>query len=386
MLPRSAVLDAVSRYDARRLTVGAIGSHSALDVADGAADEGFRTLVVGQAGRERTYNHYFKAKRDAQGRLLRGAVDECLVLPRFGDVMADQHQQRLLDASTIWVPNRSFTVYCGIDNVEDKWRVPIFGNRSMLRTEERTEQRDYYWLLEKAGLPFPEKINDPKDITELAIVKLHHAKKKLERGFFTAASYKEYQEKSGELLAQGVIDQESLDKARIERYVIGPVFNFNFFHSPLAEPGESPIELLGVDWRFESSLDGHVRLPAAQQLTLQGKQRIPEMTVVGHNTATVRESLLEDAFQLAEKFVKAAAEHYAPGVIGPFCLQTCVDKDMKFYIYDVAPRIGGGTNVHVGVGHPYGNATWRKPMSTGRRIAQEIRVAAETGRLGEIVT
>ena len=52
----------------------------------------------------------------------------------------------------------------------------------------------------------------------------------------------------------------------------------------------------------------------------------------------------------------------------------------------MAPRIGGGTNVHVGVGHPYGNATWRKPMSTGRRIAQEIRLAAETGRLGEIVT
>ena len=386
MLPRSVVLDALSRYDARRLTVGAIGSHSALDVADGAADEGFRTLVVSQAGRERTYAHYFKAKRDAQGRLLRGAIDECLVLPKFGDVVQDQHQERLLRENVVWVPNRSFTVYCGIDNVEDKWRVPIFGNRAMLRTEERTEQRDYYWLLEKAGLPFPEKIHDPRDITELVIVKLHHAKKKLERGFFTAASYKEYQEKSGELLAQGVIDQESLDKARIERYVIGPVFNFNFFHSPLAEPGEAAIELLGVDWRFESSLDGHVRLPAVQQLALQGKQRIPEMTVVGHNTATVRESLLEDAFKLAEKFVAAAKEHYAPGVIGPFCLQTCVDKDMKFYIYDVAPRIGGGTNVHVGVGHPYGNATWRKPMSTGRRIAQEIRLAAETGRLGEIVT
>jgi 5-formaminoimidazole-4-carboxamide-1-(beta)-D-ribofuranosyl 5'-monophosphate synthetase len=129
-----------------------------------------------------------------------------------------------------------------------------------------------------------------------------------------------------------------------------------------------------------------VRLPAAQQLTLEGKQKIPEMTVVGHNTATVRESLLEDAFQLAEKFVAAAKEHYAPGVIGPFCLQTCVDKDMKFHIYDVAPRIGGGTNVHVGVGHPYGNALWRKPTSTGRRIAMEIKHAAETGRLGEIVT
>ena len=387
MIPRSVVQDALARYDTGRLTVGALGSHSALDVADGAADEGLRTLVVAQQGREATYARYFKAHRDAQGRLLRGAVDECLVLPKFGDVMQDQWQERLLSQSAIWVPNRSFTVYCGIDNVEDKWRVPVFGNRAMLRTEERTEQRDYYWLLEKAGLPFPEKIDRPEDIRELAIVKLHHAKKKLERGFFTAASHEEYREKAGELLRQGVIDQESLDKARIERYVIGPVFNFNFFHSPLAERlGEEPVELLGVDWRFESSLDGHVRLPAEQQLRLHGKQRIPEMTVVGHNTATVRESLLESAFELAEKFVKAAREHYAPGVIGPFCLQTCVDKDMRFYIYDVAPRIGGGTNVHVGVGHPYGNATWRKPTSTGRRIAMEIKRAAEMGRLADVVT
>lgn len=387
MLPRASVLETLSNYDPEKLTVGVIGSHSALDVADGAADEGFRTLVVAQEGREQTYARYFRSHRDAKGDRVRGVVDDCVVLPKFGDVVEAKWQEHLARESTIWVPNRSFTVYCGIDRVENEWRIPMLGNRAMLRTEERTEQRDYYWLLEKAGLPFPEKIERPEDIQELSIVKLHHAKKKLERGFFTAASFAEYQEKSQELLSQGVIDQESLDKARIERYVIGPVFNFNFFHSPMAKHcGEEPIELLGVDWRFESSLDGHVRLPAAQQLTLQGKQRIPEMTVVGHNTATVRESLLEDAFKLAEKFVDAAKEHYAPGVIGPFCLQTCVDKDMKFYIYDVAPRIGGGTNVHVGVGHPYGNATWRKPMSTGRRIALEIKRAVEQDKLAEIVT
>ena len=387
MIPRRTVLDAIERFDTRALTIGALGSHSALDVADGAADEGFRTLVVAQKGRERTYERYFRARRDKEGRRTRGFIDECFVLAKFGDVLQDATQERLIGLSTIWVPNRSFAVYCGIDNVEDKWRLPVLGNRAMLRTEERTEQRDYYWLLEKAGLPFPERIADPRDIQELAIVKLHHAKKKLERGFFTAASYAEYREKADELLRSGVIDQESLDKARIERYIIGPVFNFNFFHSPLARhSGDEPIELLGVDWRFESSLDGHVRIPAVQQLALQGKQRVPEMNVVGHNTATVRESLLEDAFALAEKFVKAAAEHYAPGVIGPFCLQTCVDKDLKFHIYDVAPRIGGGTNVHVGVGHPYGNALWRQPTSTGRRIAMEVKRAVELDRLADIVT
>jgi len=100
----------------------------------------------------------------------------------------------------------------------------------------------------------------------------------------------------------------------------------------------------------------------------------------------LRESLLEKAFELAESYVVAAKKHYAPGIIGPFCLQTCVDKDLNFYIYDVAPRIGGGTNVHMAVGHPYGNSLWRTNMSTGRRLAREVRLALETDSLGEIVT
>jgi len=282
----------------------------------------------------------------------------------------------------------------GSSNGQDDFRVPMLGSRNMLRMEERTDDRDYYWILERAGLPYPEDIGEPEEIDCLSIVKLHHAEKKLERGFFTCASHAEYVEKSQSLLAQGVIDVESLAGARIERYVIGPVFNLNFFYSPLEEDLPQ-LELLGVDWRFESSLDGHVRLPAPQQMTLPEHQQIPEMTVVGHNTATIRESLLETAFELGEKFVTASKEHYDPGIIGPFCLQTCIgpfclqtciDKDMNYWIYDVAPRVGGGTNVHLNVGHPYGNSLWRKQMSSGRRIALELRHAAEQDRLDEVLT
>jgi len=171
----------------------------------------------------------------------------------------------------------------------------------------------------------------------------------------------------------------------MEEYVIGPVFNLDFFYSPLEERG-ARVELIGIDWRFESSLDGHVRLPAEQQLALNEKQRVPEYTVCGHNSATLRESLLENAFELAEKYVRATQQHFAPGMIGPFCLQTCVDKDLNFFIYDVAPRIGGGTNVHMSVGHAYGNALWRGPMSTGRRLAMEVRRGIEQERVEEIVT
>jgi 5-formaminoimidazole-4-carboxamide-1-(beta)-D-ribofuranosyl 5'-monophosphate synthetase len=385
MIDREAILGLLEDYDPSAIRVATIGSHSALDLCDGAAEEGFRTVAVCEEGREAPYARYFRAVRDKDGRLARGIVDEAFVLPKFKDVLLERIQARLRKLNALFVPNRSFTSYCDLTAIEDEFRVPLFGSRNLLRTEERQEERSYYWLLAKAKLPFPEKIEDPKDIDGLVIVKLHHKVKKLERGFFTAASHKEYVEKSNKLLKQGVISKEDLASARIERYIIGPIFNFDFFHSPIEERGEK-MELLGIDWRFETSLDGHVRLPAEQQLTLNEEQRIPEYTVVGHNSATLRESSLREAFALAERYVEATQEYYAPGIIGPFTLQTAVDKDLHFYIYDVAPRIGGGTNVHMSVGHPYGNSLWRQPMSTGRRVAMEIRRGIEAGRLGELVT
>ncbi len=385
MISRGEIHDIVSDYDSLKLRIGMTASHSALDICDGAIEEGFPTVAYCKQGRHQTYANYFKTHRSSSGRVVRGMVDKAIVMDDFNDIMSENMQAEMRKRNVVYIPNRSMTSYSSIDDIENKFKVPMFGSRNMLRMEERTEEKDYYWILEKAGLPFPEAIESPEDIDCLSIVKLHHAQKKLERGFFTCGSYQEFEEKSSDLLAQGVIDQASLDGARIERYVIGPVFNLNFFYSPLSPKGQQ-LELLGVDWRFESSLDGHVRLPAPQQMTLPPHQQIPEMTVVGHNTATIRESLLERAFDLGEKFVEASKEHYDPGIIGPFCLQTCIDKDMNYYIYDVAPRLGGGTNVHVNVGHPYGNALWRKPMSSGRRIAMELRKAAEQDRLKEVLT
>ncbi len=385
MIDRSDINEILGEYDRLKLRIGMTASHSALDICDGAIEEGFPTVAYCQKGREKTYSEYFRTHRNSAGRITRGMVDKTIVLDRFDGVLEPQFQQQMRDRNVVYIPNRSFTSYCDMGQIENDFRVPMFGSRNMLRMEERTEEQDYYWILDQAGLPYPEAIESPEDIDCLAIVKLHHAEKILERGFFTCASHAEYVEKSQALVAQGVIDEESLAGARIERYVIGPVFNLNFFYSPLEE--EMPkLELLGVDWRFESSLDGHVRLPAPQQMTMPVHQQIPEMTVVGHNTATIRESLLETAYELGEKFISASKEHYDPGIIGPFCLQTCIDKDMDYYIYDVAPRIGGGTNVHVSVGHPYGNATWRMPMSSGRRIAMELRRAAEQDRLEEVLT
>ncbi len=385
MIDRDEILANLERYDLSKAKIGVVASHSALDTCDGATSEGFHTVAVCQKGRERTFANYFRTQRDPAGNVVRGVVDEPMILDRFKDILNPDIQEKLIRDNVLFIPNRSFVSYCGIDAVEDDFKVPMVGSRNLLRSEERGDERDYYWILEKAGLPFPKKVAKPEDIDGLTIIKVHHKQKKLERGFFTAKSYEQFQQKSQELIEQGVIEADFLSSARMEQYIIGPVFNLDFFYSPLEEKGER-IELLGIDWRFESSLDGFCRLPGKQQVELENDGILPEYTVCGHNSATLRESLLDKAFEMAEKYVKAAEKYYAPGIIGPFCLQTCVDKDLNFYIYDVAPRIGGGTNVHMAVGHPYGNALWRREMSTGRRLAMEVRRAIEQERVEEIIT
>jgi len=385
MIDRDIVLANLKKYDLKKAKIGVVASHSALDTCDGAISEGFHTVAVCQKGREKTFGNYFKTQRDTSGNVIRGVVDETVLVNKFGDVTLPDVQANLMKNNVLFVPNRSFVSYSGIDAVEDDFKVPLVGSRNLLRSEERGDEKDYYWILDKAGLPFPKKVKRPEDIDSLTIVKVHHKVKKMERGFFTAKDYDQFVEKSTELIKQGVIEENFLEGARMEQYIIGPVFNLDFFRSPLEEKGEQ-IELLGVDWRFESSLDGYCRLPGKQQVELENDGIIPEYTVCGHNSATLRESLLDKAFEMAEKYVAAAKKYYDPGIIGPFCLQTCVDKDLNFYIYDVAPRIGGGTNVHMSVGHPYGNALWRKEMSTGRRLSMEIRKAIEQERVEEIIT
>lgn len=387
MIDRNQILTNLKKYDLKKAKIGVIASHSALDTCDGAVSEGFRTMAVCQKGREKTFTNYFKTQRDTAGNIIRGVVDECLILEKFSDVLCPNIQEKMMENNILFIPNRSFVSYCGIDAVENDFAIPMVGSRNLLRSEERGDDKDYYWILNKAGLPAPKEVKRPEDIDNmgLTIIKVHHKQKKLERGFFTAKSYDQFCQKSQKLIRDGVIEENFLESARMEQYIIGPVFNLDFFYSPLEEKGEK-IELLGIDWRFESSLDGYCRLPGKQQVELEDDGILPEYTVCGHNSATLRESLLDEAFKLAEKYVAATKKYYNPGIIGPFCLQTCIDKDLHFYIYDVAPRIGGGTNVHMAIGHSYGNALWRREMSTGRRLSIEIKKAIEQERIDEIIT
>ncbi|MCX8153547.1 MAG: formate--phosphoribosylaminoimidazolecarboxamide ligase family protein [Candidatus Bathyarchaeota archaeon] len=360
------IKEVIRGYDPHRIRIGVLGSHSALEIASGAKQEGFETVVVCQKGRDKTYTKYY-----------RNLFDHIILLEKFPDITREDNVKKLIDLCTIFVPNRSFSVYAGYEAIEEKFAVPLMGNRYMLRTEERNTPRNQHYLLQKAGIATPKIFKSPSEIDRLAIVKVPEKKRAIERAFFYASSPEEFERTAAERISKGIISQEALRHAVIEEYVIGAKFNANFFWSPLTDE----IDLLGFDRRVQTDLDGVLDLPASEQLEL----KIPTQNIeIGHMGATMRESQLEKVFTAAERFVEVCKKEYPPGMIGLFALQGAVTKELEFYVFDVSPRVPGCPCVEPT--SPYMKYKYGFEVGPGRRIAMEIKHAIKEGRLEEVVT
>lgn len=365
MIDRNEIWKLLESYDIKNVRIGSLGSHSALDISDGAKDEGFKTIVVCQRGRERAYLKYKRI------------IDECIVLDKFSMIVDEEVQETLRLKNTIFVPHRAFSTYVSYDDIENKFLLPMFGNRYLLRTEERNFEKNQYYLLERAGIRTPKRFKSPCEIDRLVIVKVQEARRKIERAFFTALDEKDFWRKARERIEKGIIREEDLEKAVIEEFVLGTYFNFNYFYSPL----KNELEFMGIDRRLQTNLHDFVSLPAKQQLEVDV---VLQNIEIGHMGATIRESMLEKVFEIGEKFVEVTKREFPPGIIGPFALQGAVTKDQEIVIFDVSPRVPGSPVI--GTTSPYTKYAYGIPMSVGRRIAKEIREGIETESLKELIT
>ncbi|MCH8067327.1 MAG: formate--phosphoribosylaminoimidazolecarboxamide ligase family protein [Nanoarchaeota archaeon] len=375
MITQENIKKVLEKYDKNNLTIGALGGHSALDVCRGAKLHGFRTVVVCQKGREKTYEKYYKS-RDGKG-----IVDEIIIVDKFKDIVKREVQEKLMELNTIFIHNRYFWVYCNFKEIENKFLVPIFGSRNMLRLEERDVPKNQYYILQKAGIRIPKIFTSAKKIDRTVIVKVAEAKRGYERAFFLANDYKSYKEKSNELLKKKTITKDGLKKAVIEEYALGAHVNFNFFYSPLTEE----LELLGTDTRRQTNLDGLIRMPAADQLAAL-KFVKPKMIETGHIAVTIKESILEKVFDIGERFVAATKKLNRPGIIGPFALQGAVVADEgkeDIVIFDVSMRIPGSPGTMF---TPYTGYLYRNNISVGERIAMEVKKALDEDKLDLICT
>lgn len=358
--------------------IGVLGSHSAEEVGTSAKAAGFRTLVVCQKGRDVLYAKHNKH-----------LFDEVMVIDRFADLANEENCRKLTEKNVIFIPNRSFSVYVGYDTIEQRFAVPMYGNRFILRAEERTAPNNQYDLLEKGGIRFPRMFASSSDIDRLAIVKVQQKDNPLERAFFYPASQEDYEKQSQELLNRGLIDAEGLAKARIEEFVLGPRFNANFQGYALKDKF-GDIDFVGFEDRIQTDLMGVLNLPAREQMKLTLYPRNEE---VGHRGVTMRESQKPMVYEAAEKFRRIVEQEYPPAMIGLFSLQGAMPynpdtKRPEFVVFDVSPRIPGCPCVG-----PTSPEMRRLSLKYGSQIESpidlsmmEIKYAAENGRLKEIIT
>lgn len=375
MVSKSAIKQVLAGYDLDNLRIGSLGGHSALDVCRGAKSEGFETVVVAQKGRDKTFTKHYKTRGE------KGCVDHVILVDSFSDITKPAVQEQLRELNTIFVHSRYFWVYCDYENIENDFLIPIFGNRGLVRKEERTEDKNQYFLLQDAGITIPKIFSRPKDIDRLAIVKANELERSYEREFFLVSSYDDYQQTADKLVSSGAVSRQSIKSAVIEEFVIGPQINLNFFYSVLSEE----VELLGTDIRRQTNIDGLLRMTAPEQTEVLKHVR-PKYIENGHMTVTIKESLLEKAYSAAESFVDATLKHYSPGMIGPFALQGAVTAgppEEKLVVFDVSMRIPGSPG---SMFTPYSGYLHGENMSVGRRIAREIRNASNAGNLSRTVT
>jgi len=226
--------------------------------------------------------------------------------------------------------------------------------------------------VEGAGLDMPKQIGDPKDIDRPVIVKYHGAKGG--KGFFIAKTYEEFEK---------LVDWSK--PFTIQEFVMGTRYYLHYFYSPIREDGyklsKGSLQLLSMDRRDETTIDELQRIGSISELEEIGIH--PTFVVTGNIPIVIRESLLPEVFRMGERIVEKSIELFG-GVIGPFCLETVVTEDLKFKVFEISARIVAGTNPYIS-GSPYSDLI-QPDLSTGRRIAQEIKYAQKHDLLEEILS
>ncbi|HWG89998.1 MAG TPA: formate--phosphoribosylaminoimidazolecarboxamide ligase [Candidatus Thermoplasmatota archaeon] len=348
----------VRGYDPSKITIATMCSHSSLQIFHGARKEGFRTMGICVGAPPRYYEGFPLAR-----------PDEFLVLKQWSDLFDPALVAELRAKNVIVVPHGSFVEYVGSTKFQDL-QIPTFGNRAVLPWES-DRYKSKQWL-DKAGLQLPKHITDPRDIIEPVIVKYHGAKGG--RGFFIARNYHEFKRK---------IDETQ--PYTIQEFVLGTRYYLHYFYSPINgefyQMRKGSLQFMGTDRRDETNIDEANRLGSIAELEAIGIQ--PTFVVTGNFPLVIRESLLPKIFKMGEGVVDSSWDLFG-GIWGSFCLETVVTDKMEFKVFEISARIVAGTNPYI-AGSPY--TEFIEPgLSTGRRIAREIKMAGNEGKLDVICT
>ncbi|MDO8649060.1 MAG: formate--phosphoribosylaminoimidazolecarboxamide ligase [Candidatus Peregrinibacteria bacterium] len=331
--------------------IATMGSHSALQILKGARDEGMRNLVICKKGKERPYKSY-------------GVADEIILVDEWTD-WNEALEEELMKRNAIIIPHGSFIAYLGHERVQ-KMRTMYYGTKEILEWEsDRRLEREW---LEKSQLMLPRVFEKPEDIDKPVIVKFHGAGGGF--GYFVVKSPEQFYE----VKRKKYPEEEDFV---IQEYILGVPLYIHYFYSPITKE----LEIMSLDKRYESNADSIGRIRAEDQLAAN---IYTSYTIVGNIPIVVRESLLPELFEMGDRVVEVSKTLCGKGLFGPFCLETIVTRKLQIVVFEISARIVAGTNPFI-EGSPYTQLKYDVPMSTGRRIAREIKQAIAAGRLDEVL-
>ncbi len=339
-------------------SIATLGSHCALQVLKGAKDEGLKTILVCEKKRERLYRRF-------------NFIDEIILVDSFLEVLENKCSSVLEQNNSVLIPHGTLIAQMSSEQIESI-KTPVFGNKWILRWESDRKLKEQ--LMVDAKLNVPKPISSPKDINKLVIAKRQGAAGG--KGYFMATSESDYKKKRKKLEEQGVISKN--EQLYIQEYAAGVLAYLQYFYSPLNDE----LEFFGIDKRHESDIEGLGRIPASVQLE---NDKVPSFNVIANSPLVLRESLLDEVYSMGERFVESSKRLVKPGMNGPFCIEGVYDEDAKFTTFEFSARIVAGTNIYMD-GSPYSTLLYNEPMSMGRRIAREVKIATESNQLDKITT
>ena len=74
-----------------------------------------------------------------------------------------------------------------------------------------------------------------------------------------------------------------------------------------------------------------------------------------------------------------------PGDLYSFSIECICTPELQFITFEISARIVAGTNLYP-QGSPYTWYTWDETMSTGRRIARELKHAINSNKLEDVTS
>ncbi len=358
----------LNSYNRGNIAIATICSHSALQILYGARQEGFKTVGIVRPDRRPVYDAYQAATPDVY-----------IEVKDWKDVIDEKVQQQLANMNAIVIPHGSFVEYVGPSNMQDGFYVPILGNRETLTWEgDRAKQREW---LSKAGVRVPKEYASPDDIDGKIFVKFRGARGG--KGFFTVSSRADFFHELYRRIDDGTLRPDDENNATIQEFLPGVRYYPHYFFSPFEDSVGLPINNgvlvhMGFDKRIEPVDEAYRALPDVPP-------EFMDYTITGNHAVSIRESFLPEIWKMGKGTVEASQNLIPPGMIGPFALETFYHPETGFTVFEISARIVAGTNPF-GEGSEYSVWTFGRPVSTGRRIAMEIKTAAERDELYKIVS